>query len=77
MINHLTNMNTKNEKTTGRNPLFPEGTFKRGDYIKIARLAGLSRSTVVNTLVYRSRKNKEVITAAKKLLEFQKKEFKI
>jgi hypothetical protein len=69
-------MSKEIEKTTSRNPLFPEGTFIRGDYIKIAKLAGVSRSLVVNTLVYRHRNNQEVIKAAKKLLDFQKKEFK-
>jgi hypothetical protein len=69
-------MSKEIQKTTSRNPLFPEGTFIRGDYIKIAKLAGVSRSTVVNTLVYQTRKNQQAIKAANKLIDFQKKEFK-
>ncbi len=59
-----------------RNPLFPEGTFKHGDYVKIAAMSGLSRATVVDTLVYRRRKNQEVIKAAQIVAQFNKRHFK-
>ena len=68
-------MKQNSEKTTSRNPIFPEGTFIRGDYVKIAKMAKVSRATVVSTLVYRLRNNKAVLAAAKTLADFNKKEF--
>lgn len=64
-------------KTTSRNPIYPEGTFQRGDYLTISKMSGKSYSLVMMTLVYQSRKNQDVLKAAEKLLAFKKKEFKV
>ncbi len=65
-------MSHVSKKPTSRNPIFPEGTFLSGDYPKIAKMAGVSRSLVVATLVYRSRNNAAVLKAAHEVAHFNK-----
>lgn len=67
---HAISNKDQKSKTTLRNPIFPEGTFTKGDYVKIAKMANVSRATVVSTLVYRLRNNKAVLIAANILAEF-------
>ena len=68
-------MNISTHTPKGRNPIYPEGTFQHADYTKIAIKLGLSRTTVVATLLYQTRHNQQVLEAAAELADFNRKFF--
>lgn len=61
-------MREKNQQDKRRNTCF-EYDFERGDYTRIAALAGVCHTSVTKTLKYGTRHNQKVIEAAKKYYE--------